>query len=73
MRAFKQKNMAVVVAAAVAAAAGRGGGACGGGSPDSCFMKFRYCLLHLMKQMVKGLPQLTMERTVVQWHGGLGL
>lgn len=51
----------------------RGGGSCGEGSPNSCFMKFRYCSLRLMKHMAKGLPQLTMEQTVVRWRGGLGL
>lgn len=48
----------------VAAVEAEGGGP-GGGSPDSRFMKFRYCLQHLMEQMAKGLPQLTTERTVV--------
>lgn len=63
----------VVVVVAAAAAAAAEGGDVWRGSPDTRFMKFRYCSLHLMKQMVKGLPQLTMERTVVQWCGGPGI
>lgn len=64
-----KKNMVVMLVVAAAAE----GGVCGEGSPDSRFMKFRYCSLRLMKQMAKGLPQLTMERTVVRWCGGPGL
>jgi len=69
MWAFKQKNMVAAVAAvAVAAVAEEEGGDVWSGKPGHSLQESSdivHCLWRLMKQMAKGLPELTMEQTVV--------